>query len=1377
MGEKSLEKFLQLLKGFSFLLVILYSLLSLPAFSQAEVYPQLDISGYKKWEYKGANVSPSSNYFSGLTMLGGYYPTFSGGPWQERLRLGILGQLSEDLAVSYDLEQQPENPDRFDVKVKYKNSELTFGDFSANFAGNEFAATSRYLNGVKLTSKDSWYDVMFVPSTKLKSQTQALTTQSGNNTKGPYNLGHGSIIEGSEKIQLNNVTLTRNVDYTIDYFEGKVIFSQILTTADQFKYSYEYTNIIDLFFPSLSKKDFIGFQSRFAFDPEKVGKELPKEGQAIGTSRETFPSLVSGEADEFQADESSGIFRVKNTPVVLFSEQINFMGTILKKNEDYIFRYDTGEIKLLTRFLPSKEDPLLVTYQYFQISKEAENIQGIGSRGLYYLSHKHVVADSEKIVVDGNKLVRQLDYSINYDTGEILFSTTINTTSQINANYQYAVVTKLEQPISKNPTELKLGVTYLQESAKAGETANSSTAIESFSGSTIITNNYHLYLNYRPVVSTGDAFSVTLTLDGRLLTPEVDYAFPQAVLDPATGYYISSPEATLAYKTDHADSSNGYYFGTIKLLSAEAIASTSEAIITYTYYKSVVGRYSGGGDGTRGPYYLRNIRNVVPGSEVVQVWTAGSSTISTFTRNTSFEANAGDTGYSINYSADLPSITFNNQLDSTKSFQIIYQYVPPTGTIVQQDITQSVVGVDGAFKIGNVLKIDTAYARSTNDQYIVRQPTSEAFSGNGTKTYTLHAPQEIIDGSERLYVNNKLLNKDIDYYVSYTAPGSISLYYLTLTSADAVWIDYDYQSSSGGGTVTSKTANAYRIGAETKLLGDSITINGTTKKIDYDFSPLGGTAIGVGSNYTEYNTKIVPPSFHDLSVTFSYKENNNPIGAYQNYFTRTYDNSFVMGINPHGLAKVALTYRNYRTLDDLTPSSTIHSSDTYQESYDLTVVPLALIKGAAKFTQDYEIKKTASQTDSLRDSSNYGQSNINYLRAAGDLYFTERFSAGYNLQVSEPQTISLRSVTGEATTEAVSYLLRTYDNSFKMATDLTAGPIQKFIFRFGLTDHIDATAISNFSPTSESLLTRNETYHIDFVPISILTTTLDKNRQEKTTYVIGGTNPKTDRLATNVALTPLSWLAFNWANAQSETVPETGAINRTTGVGNTYSFDYKPAGFSLGTFGARFTLYNNMANAPTGTTPEAYFTNTNSFAQNYTASFLPLPGLPISASLILENYSNLNNHPTSTSKIDTETQNKILALGTTILPLAKTTFTSRYNYKITSIVRDLNLSPQDRGKSVFNNNLSYQVYSWGTISYTREDEINGGEVQAGAVSDLNYYKVTQTYSANITLPIDNPVLNSFVFTASLKNVGYINNYLHTDDFNASLLSFEGTLNF
>jgi len=111
----------------------------------ADTYPKIDISGYKKWEYKQEKVDPLTNYFLGLTYLGGFSPTVSGGPWQERLQLKILAQLSDKLSTTFDIEQQPETPERYDVKVNYDNKhELTFGDFTANFSGNEFASTSKY---------------------------------------------------------------------------------------------------------------------------------------------------------------------------------------------------------------------------------------------------------------------------------------------------------------------------------------------------------------------------------------------------------------------------------------------------------------------------------------------------------------------------------------------------------------------------------------------------------------------------------------------------------------------------------------------------------------------------------------------------------------------------------------------------------------------------------------------------------------------------------------------------------------------------------------------------------------------------------------------------------------------------------------------------------------------------------------------------------------------------------------------------------------------------------------------------------------------------------------------------------------------------------
>ena len=1343
------------------------------AFAQQGAYPQLDISGFKKWEYKKASISPSSNYFSGLTQLGGFYPTFTGGPWQERLQLRILGKLSENLSVAYDLEQQPETPDRYDVKVKYDNTELTFGDFNTRFSGNEFASASKYLNGVMITAKDSWYDITTVPSAKLKSQTKNLTAQNGNNTKGPYSLGHGSIVESSERIELNGNNLTRNSDYTIDYFEGKITFSRILSSLDEFKYSYEYTNILDLFFPSLSKRDFFGFQSRFTIDPEEFGRPMPKEEPLAIPARDVFPSPTTEES-EISEEEAAGYYHLKKAPVVRFSEQLHFMGTELKKNEDYIIRYTQGEIKLLTRFLPSTEEPLTVEYKFYQTSAESELIAGIDSRGPYHFSHQHIVPEGERIEVDGKIFVRDLDYSINYDTGEIVFGILIGSTSQIKATYRYNTMVIPTPPPSRFPKELKIGTTYLREAAKAGGVATTATAIESFTGSTIIDDNYHVYLQTRPVVSTGETYYVVLTVDGRTLTNEVDYVFPSTYL--SNGYYDSTPEATLAYINDHSDPSDGFETGTIKIINTDIVASTSEVIMTYVYYKSIVGRYSGVGDGTLGPYYLRNIRNIVPGTETIQVWEQGSSSITTYTRNSSYEGNAGDTGYSINYNADNPSITFNKELETTKNFQIIYQYVPPSGTTTDQDISQSVLGVDGSFRIGDILKVETAYAKSEIDRYIVREPTTESFTGSGTKSYTLSSPQDIIENSEKIYVNDQMLNKDLDYYFSYTKPGQMTFYYITPTTQDAIRVEYDYQSiDSGIAEITTRPGAAYRLGAETKLFGDALTFSGATKKIDYDFTPMGGTSIGIGSEYEEYGIKL-KPDYHSFYTNYSYKQNYNPIGSYQNYFLKSYDNSITTGINPGNLVKIDLTYRNYKTKDDLLPTSTAHNSDNLQNSYSVNVTPASWTRGILTLNQNYALRRTSSQTDLERDSNNYSETNIDYIHTNGSLKFTERFSAGYDYQISEPKTVGLRSSSTEATAEAISSHTRSFDTAYSFQADLTPGFLQKWTARVSLSNHTGQTMVKSYSATDESLVTKNETYHTDFIPFNILRTALDHTRQEKTTLVVGGSNPKTERTSANININPYSWLTGGWSASQSESIPETGISNRTTGINNTYTANYIPISLSRFKLSSRYTLSVRQQTAPSGTTPEVE-TDTNTFSQNYTISLIPHSAVPVSLGLVLENYSNANNHPVSTSQKDTQTENQIFTAGLTWSPEQKLSLSSTYNLKITKIIRDLSLSPQSRQKTILDSKATYRIFSWGTLVYNRQDENNGGEVQSGSVADLNIQKTTQTYSLNINIPVDNPVLSNFVFLASVKNVDYKNLYASSDDFNASLTTFEGSLNF
>ena len=226
-------------------------------------------------------------------------------------------------------------------------------------------------------------------------------------------------------------------------------------------------------------------------------------------------------------------------------------------------------------------------------------------------------------------------------------------------------------------------------------------------------------------------------------------------------------------------------------------------------------------------------------------------------------------------------------------------------------------------------------------------PTTEQLSGDGNKTRSLHSPQDIIEGSEKVYVNGYLRNKDIDYYISYSSPGQLTFYYITPTSQDAIRVDYEYK-EPGGTSLEKKEDYAYRLGAETKLFGDKLTFGGSTKQIGIDFTPMGGTSIGLGSRYKEYYVNL-NPGYQNLSTTYSYRENNNPIGGTTERFQRTYDNSFSLGADPGDSVRLDLGYRNYRTMDDTPVGTTIHDSDTSQDSLSLKAVPREWQRGQVVF--------------------------------------------------------------------------------------------------------------------------------------------------------------------------------------------------------------------------------------------------------------------------------------------------------------------------------------------------------------------------------------------------------------------------------------------
>ncbi|MFA6431692.1 MAG: hypothetical protein WCV91_04865, partial [Candidatus Margulisiibacteriota bacterium] len=787
--------------------------------------------------------------------------------------------------------------------------------------------------------------------------------------------------------------------------------------------------------------------------------------------------------------------------------------------------------------------------------------------------------------------------------------------------------------------------------------------------------------------------------------------------------------------------------------------ASDEVTVTYTYTKSIVGKYNGTGNGSLGPYYLRGTRDIVPGSETLQVWDQGSSVMTTYTRNSSFEGNAGDNGYFINYNSDNPSVSFNVPLLPTKNFQLVYQYIAPTANH-SGNISQSALGVDGAFKFGNIFKIDSTFARSENDQIIVSEASVESFAGNGTKIYSLHSSGDVVDGSEQIYVNQKLLNKDIDYFMSYTKPGQFNFYYITPATQDVISVNYNFQSSAGGASAQSlKTGTAYRFGAETRMFGDKLVLNGTTKGIGFDFSPLGGTAIGVGSEYEEYNL-MFNPGIHSLTGNYSYKVSKNPIGTTRTTFLKTYDNSFSGSVNPGGNIRIDLGFRQLNTVDDLLPGGALHNNDAQQETYTASIAPVNFTKGAISLSQKYDISKTVSKTDTIDKAANLSNTVINNYHAGGTLGITNRFSLGADFQYSEPLTTGSLETTTAHTIST--------DNSTNLNLDLTMGFLQKWAARVSLLNHNDFSLLPSAQPSNT---TKNETYHMDLNPFTILTSAFDHERQERTTFVAGGENPKSERTTSSVRLAPISWFSVGANASKGENVPDSGAANKTTNRSLGYNIDYTPISLRFFSLVTQFVITDAYQTGPIGV--EMVRTDTKTLSQNYTMNINPIPIFPITLGINQEDYKNSNN---STSlPVNTNTQNQTTTADIKLIVPALPQLSVGANI-VNKTTKDL-IAGNSRPKSNLNGKVGYQVLSWGTLNFGLEKEINKGEVQAGSVVDLDYEKTTQTISFNALFPINNPVLNNFTLVASLKTVSFINNKNNVDNFDASLLSFEGTMNF
>ena len=351
--------------------------------------------------------------------------------------------------------------------------------------------------------------------------------------------------------------------------------------------------------------------------------------------------------------------------------------------------------------------------------------------------------------------------------------------------------------------------------------------------------------------------------------------------------------------------------------------------------------------------------------------------------------------------------------------------------------------------------------------------------------------------------------------------------------------------------------------------------------------------------------------------------------------------------------------------------------------------------------------------------------------------------------MSEPHT---------ATSESSTYHEISRDLTYDFDWDLTLPPIKRLATRVKVVSHEQKNLLTG-TPNN----TKNESFNVVFDPISMLSTSYDKNRQETQSVQESLPNPKIERSNINIRFTPLSMIALSYGKSDDDSMQETGAFSN--GSQRNLGVDLYP--FSFLRLGSKWSTQNRFTRSFSSTLE--IDTVLASESRDFNASLTPLFLPTLNTQWIFEDYNNNDN----TGAVNTKTQNVTKKYWTSFSPLSFLSLSVNYAEKIT---KDLILIAE-KPKTVIDASANIRLVSWATLTYNWQQERNLGEVQAGIVTNYDILKVTSDYSLNISLPQSNVVLSSITVKANFKNVLYTDYLNPLNSFNASMATLEGALNF
>ncbi|HOP79782.1 MAG TPA: hypothetical protein PLZ21_04370, partial [Armatimonadota bacterium] len=200
---------------------------------------RLDITGTKTYGLQVLSVDGSRDMFFDDNY--GFSPQY-----RNETNLTVTGRLLPGLSVTATLSNNRWNPNERTMVFNYerKSTRAAYGDITASLTGNELIPFVKRIHGATIAHDFGFAKVTAIAS-KIKAAARTVTL-TGNNTPGPYYLGASQIIDGSERVKVDETEIPRSdatgmPNYTFDAFAGILIFRDgfIVPSTSQITVSFE----------------------------------------------------------------------------------------------------------------------------------------------------------------------------------------------------------------------------------------------------------------------------------------------------------------------------------------------------------------------------------------------------------------------------------------------------------------------------------------------------------------------------------------------------------------------------------------------------------------------------------------------------------------------------------------------------------------------------------------------------------------------------------------------------------------------------------------------------------------------------------------------------------------------------------------------------------------------------------------------------------------------------------------------------------------------------------------------------------------------------------------------------------------------------------